>query len=276
MVERTWEQFDRFVEQLRRDEEISVNNDPSILLTAFYAFYHYYNADDTKIEDVLSGIVTDAQGNLNILGIFNSLFDDESVDFISVMDEEYFKDIFIEDIEEKLNFLAQRMAYITVKTPYMNNEEAISLYTALNVSLSETNVFTNRILCSFELPAEQKFEVQRRVSNYAVKKQNIHFEILFRDDIQEEIDDIESPKEYVDTGELILFEPDSICFFGEEKSFLSMVSAKSLKRVFYDFGSKGLLDSNLRFFVSSKKYIPKSFFRFRMSRKISHTITMEL
>ncbi len=259
MEKENWKQLDIFKDLILEEngDTDALLNDIGLTLVALYAFYHYFNADNTKIEEMLSGIVTKPKGNLHVLGVFPSLIDDESVDFLSVMQEDYFRGVFQNNVEENLNSLAQKMAHIVVKTPYMENEEAIEVYKNLNRTLSDVNVYTNRILCDFDLPIEEKLEFQRRVSSFSVKHTGILFEILFRNDIQSEIDDIESPKEYVDYGQLILFDPKSICFFGEEKSFLSMISAKSLKRVFLDYGNRGLLDSNLRFFVSSKKIDPK-------------------
>ena len=44
---------------------------------------------------------------------------------------------------------------------------------------------------------EEKSQIQQRVTSYQVKNKNIKFEILFKDDIQQEIEDIANPKEYV-------------------------------------------------------------------------------
>ena len=254
-----WDLIDRFKNIIRTEceDQSGICADSGLTLVALYAFYHYFNADITRIEEMLSGIVQETDANLHVLGIFTSLLDEESVDFLSIMHEDYFRDVFLNDIEDRLNSLAQKMAYIVIKTPYMNNEEAIEIYTGLNRTLSDSNIYTNRILCDFDLPIEERIEIQRLVANHSVKNKNVLFEILFKEDIQSEIDEIENPKEYVDRGQLMLFDPESICYFGEEKSFLSMVSAKSLKQLFLDYGNKGLLDSNLRFFVSSKKIDPK-------------------
>lgn len=259
MKKEYWKQLEQIKTLIREEngDNASICDDTGLALVALYAFYHYFNADNTRIEEVLSGIVNKGKGNLHVLGIFPSLFDDESVDFLSVMQEDYFREVFQNNVENNLNLLAQKMAYIVVKTPYMENEDAIEIYKSLNHSLTDANTYTNRILCDFELPINEKLEFQRRVSSFAVKHTGILFEILFKDDLQSEIDDIESPKEYVDHGQLKLFDPNAICYFGEERSFLSMISAKSLKQVFLDYGNKGLLDSNLRFFVSSKKIDPK-------------------
>ena len=226
-------------------------------LIVMYAYYHYFNADITRIDDMLAGAIIRKKTNLRIAGIYSSVLNEDSIDFLSQMDEDYFRGVFLADISEQLNQLAKKMAYVLIKTPYMDNGEEIKIFTNIDKPMSEDNIYTNRILCDFDIPVEEKIRVQREVSSHEVKWKNIRFDILFRDDIQEEIDDIENPKEYVASGELVLMNKDSICFFGEEKSFITMISAFSLKRAFFDFGNKGLLDSNLRFFVPSKKIDPK-------------------
>jgi len=85
----------------------------------------------------------------------------------------------------------------------------------------------------------------------------VSFEILFADDIEQEVSDIDSPKEYVSTGTLRLTDPSSICYFGDERSFITMISAQSLKDIFFQYSTHGLFASNLRFFITSKKIDPK-------------------
>ena len=254
-----WDSICEFEEMLRDEECDSVDalKSSGMTVVALYAFYHYFNADNTKIEEMLNGVVVKNHPNLHVVGVFSSSLDEESVDFLSMMEEDYFKGVFISDVEGRLKELATKMAYVVVKTPYMDNEDIISVYSGLNNTLSDDNVYTNRILCGFELPVEDKIRIQKQVSSFTVKEKNVRFEIVFQDDIQEEIDDIENPKEYVPYGELALFDKDSICFFGEEKSFITTISAESLKRVYFAFCNRGLFDSNLRFFVSSKKIDPK-------------------
>ncbi len=254
-----WKEIENFTNLLQKEEFSFENNQKKsgLIYAALYAFYHYFNADVTKLEDVFSGIIQNNKTDLSIDGIFTSLMDDESVDFISFLNENHYKECFASNVEAELKRMATEMAYVIVKTPYNDNEDAIDVYTSLNSKVTDDNYFTCRIICDFDVSIEEKIDLQRIVSSYAVKQDNFRFELLFDSDIREEIDDVENPKEYVPYGELELSSPDSICYFGTENSFLTMVNASSIKQLFYDYGNKGLFDSNLRFFISSKKIDPK-------------------
>ena len=93
MKKEYWKQLEQIKTLIREEngDNASICDDTGLALVALYAFYHYFNADNTRIEEVLSGIVNKGKGNLHVLGIFPSLFDDESVDFLSVMQEDYFR-----------------------------------------------------------------------------------------------------------------------------------------------------------------------------------------
>lgn len=165
-----WNSLCEFEKMLRDEDCDSVDllKNNGMTVVALYSFYHYFNADNTKIEEMLNGIVIKNHPNLHVVGVFPSSLDEESVDFLSMMEEDYFKGVFLSDVEGRLKELATKMAYIVVKTPYMDNEDIISVYTGLNNSLSEDNVYTNRILCGFQLPVEEKIRIQKHVSEYTV------------------------------------------------------------------------------------------------------------
>lgn len=255
-MNKNWPIVNDFLEYLD-EEEISLGSREDKVVSIMYAFYRYYNGDITKYDDLKSGITRSEKTNLGIDGIFLSIYGDDSVDFISSIDSDFYYGVFTADLEKCLKSLATLVAHTLIKTPYMDNSSAISICSLLKVMLVNENIYTIRILCDFEVPIEEKSQIQQRVTSYQVKNKNIKFEILFKDDIQQEIEDIANPKEYVSEGELTLTPGSSICFFGEEKSFISTISAKSLQAAYWKYGSKGLFDSNLRYYITSKKIDPK-------------------
>lgn len=251
-----WSSISDFLAILE-EEEISLDSRKDKIVTIVYAFYRYFNGDIEKYDKLISGITKSEKSNIGIDGIYISPFDDNLVEFLSSMDSDFYHGVFVADLEKCLKGLATEVAYAIIKTPYKENYSAISICTALNVILVDENSFSIRILCDFEVPIEEKSQIQQKVANYQVKNKNIKFEILFKDDIQQEIEDIANPKEYVSEGELILTPGSTICYFGEEKSFISTISAKSLQEAYWKYGNKGLFDSNLRYYISSKKIDPK-------------------
>lgn len=251
-----WSSISDFLAILE-EEEISLDSRKDKIVSIVYAFYRYFNGDIEKYDKLISGITKSEKSNIGIDGIYISPFDDNLVEFLSSMDSDFYHGVFVADLEKCLKGLATEVAYAIIKTPYKENNSAISICTALNVILVDENSFSIRILCDFEVPIEEKSQIQQKVANYQVKNKNIKFEILFKDDIQQEIEDIANPKEYVSEGELILTPGSTICYFGEEKSFISTISAKSLQEAYWKYGNKGLFDSNLRYYISSKKIDPK-------------------
>ena len=104
-------------------------------LIVMYAYYHYFNADITRIDDMLAGAIIRKKTNLRVAGIYSSVLNEDSIDFLSQMDEDYFRGVFLADISEQLNQLAKKMAYVLIKTPYMDNGEEIKI---LESSISES------------------------------------------------------------------------------------------------------------------------------------------
>ena len=66
------------------------------------------------------------------------------------MSEDYYKDIFVNQTEDSLDFFAKKVAYTIIQTPHVDNEESIERYTSLNCELTDNNIFMNRILCDFD------------------------------------------------------------------------------------------------------------------------------
>lgn len=222
-----------------------------------YVFYHYFNADDTKTDEMQNYLVEDGNSLSGLYAILSSVtIDGNAVDFVFTIDESHYYE-FLLDYMKTLTFCAEEVAKIVTKTNNGENKRKIQVFSDLDIALNETSLFTLRFLVDKELSANEKISIQNRVSSFSIKDNRFVFEILFSDDVQQEIDDIENPKEYVTNGQLRLFDSNSICYFGQERSFISLVSAKSLKELFYSFGSHGLFASNLRFFISSKKIDPK-------------------
>lgn len=255
-MSKNWPIVNDFLKYLD-EEEICLGLLEDKVVSIMYAFYRYYDGDITKYDDLKSGITRSEKTNLGIDGIFLSVYGDDSVDFLSSLNSDFYHGVFVADPEKCLKSLATLVAYTLIKSPYMDNNSAISICASLKVMLVNENIYTIRILCDFEVPIEEKSQIQQIVTNYKVKNKNIKFEILFQDDIQQEIEDIANPKEYVSEGELTLIPGSSICYFGEEKSFISTISAKSLQDAYWKYGSKGLFDSNLRYYITSKKIDPK-------------------
>ena len=247
--------LDRIV-NIYKEEENDYINDYSletVKTAALYMFYHYYNADTTKLDEMnnqfcfLSGDVGD------IIALNNNYYEDNTIDFITVLPEAYFIEndsCLDEAYEEFLNEINKIVASIVLRNGDSRNEYIVNKLNEYEIDDKTTyNVF---ILCNRELEIESKIKFQKITNNHISKNRTITFKVLFKDDILEVISDIETPKNSVLSSSLRLFD-SNITTFGKEKSFLCFISAKSLKENYYQYSTRGLFASNLRYYVKSIK-----------------------
>lgn len=222
-------------------------------IAALYIFYHYLNADVSRLDEVIDPIVnTMSDESFTIKSILMSNNMDDAVDFnVSLLEEDY-KRLTTQELLANIKGVAKEVGAIVYHDNKNADYLALQKYDELQIRLTDSTSFVIRIICDFVLPIETKIAIQQKVSELQVNNQNVLFEIIFGDDLEEEVSDIESPKEYVPSGSIGLIN-NSICFFGDEESFVALVSAKSLKQLFLQYSTRGLFASNLRFYITSKK-----------------------
>lgn len=233
------------------DEEndfLKVNSAEKYKIGALYSFYHYYNADETQLDNLNNNFCFDI--NSNIVCFHQNKYEDNTIDILLYLPQNSVSKI--ESNASFSNFLKsinEEVANIICHNLY-NNEELINKLEEFNTN-EDTNYIV-KILCYLDIGIERKIMLQNVAGSYFVKNNKIKFEIYFKDDILEEVQSIEEPKDIVSKGVVRLYN-HNVLFFGEEKSFLCFISAKSLKDVFYKYSTKGLFDSNLRYYVKSQK-----------------------
>ena len=92
--------LDRIVEIYNKEENDGVNENSleSVKTSALFMFYHYFNADVTKLDELnnqfcyLTGDITD------IIAINNNYYEDNTIDFLTVLPGSVMLNL------EKLNF----------------------------------------------------------------------------------------------------------------------------------------------------------------------------
>lgn len=227
--------------------------DKTTRIAALYNFYHYLNADISRLDEVMESIISTTKNESFVIkSILKSVSADDTIDFNIVLLEKDFNSLSIEKLSQKIKDISKEVGEIVYHD--VNNVDYITLqkYDDLQIKLNEHTSFVIRVVCDFELQIERKIKIQQVVSELQVSNHNVTFEIIFGDDLEEEVADIENPKEYVPSGSIELIN-NSICSFGDEESFIALVSAKSLKQLFLQYSTRGLFASNLRFYITSKK-----------------------
>lgn len=250
------EYIDKIVDIYKREENDAINEDSleAVKVAGLYMFYHYFNADTTKLDELNQSFCF-LKGDVGeIIAINSNYYEEDALDFITVLPGSImsnikldFKKIFV-DFLKKVN---ENVAKVICREENATNEYAISRFDDFDGA--EKKSYHIIVLCNYPQTIEEKIWYQKTASEYKVKNDSIKFEILFEDDILEEVSDIESPKEYVQSGKLILFDGTGVAFFGEEKSFLCFISANSLKENYFLYSTHGLFASNLRYYIKSAK-----------------------
>ena len=248
--------LDRIVEIYNKEENdfINENSLETVKTTALYMFYHYYNADVTKLDELnnqfcyLTGDIAD------IIAINNNFYEDNAIDFITVLPASIMMNLRKLDFSKIYNDFLKRIneivANVIVRNVEPRNERILKKFDEFEID--ENTTFNVVILCNYPVPIEKKLWYQQGANDYHVKNNKIRFQILFEDDILEEVSDVESPKDSVAKGEFTLFD-NTVSFFGDEKSFLGFISAKSLKENYFLYSTHGLFASNLRYYVKAAK-----------------------
>ena len=245
--------LNRIVDIYRKEDNnyINANSLESVKTAALYMYYHYYNADVTKLDD-LNGQICFLTGDMgDIVAMVYNQEDDNTIDMITVIPAEKFDNVvFIHEFPEYLNKINTNVANVVLKNYNSVNNEHIRLLNEFDTD--DDTQYRVLILSNAMVSPENRIKFQELAAKHRVKNGKIRIDMLFGDDISEEVDDVESPKVSVDFGSLKLMN-NTIAYFGEEKSLLTFISAKSLRDCFYLYGTKGLFASNLRYYVKSAK-----------------------
>ena len=244
----------------RNGSEMSGRLNDQSKLIALYALYHYFNGDETELDDVEDGIAHPQQFSACINGIYRSTtVDGNAADFlVSITTEELIKLENSNKLDDLIKGLAKDIGELVYRVQYANGS-AQKVFDELGIQTvgADDASYSLKILCNWRPSTETKIAYQEQVASKTFDEGRLTCEILFTDDIEQEIEDVESPKEYIRAGTLALFGKPSKCIIGDEGSFITLISAKSLKQLFYAYSTRGLFASNLRFFISSKSIDPK-------------------
>ncbi|MDY0278580.1 MAG: AIPR family protein [Acholeplasma sp.] len=224
--------------------EISIHSDLEDLLPRLFLFYQIFNADPVAIDELEESIIK----NSYVQAILPNLIDDQSFDFYGTVSKEDLEPTKIISRLDKIdNLIVGALNGISNNETRLIREQMLKLNA---VNHSELNVM---LLTDAFLDFNLKSELKNVISNYKGQLSTINFNIIFGDDIQETLFDIDSPTLYVKNGHLNLFDKSSTMFHGNEKSLVTSISAKSLKQVYIKSANSGLFASNLRYYVKSAK-----------------------
>lgn len=222
-------------------------------LLFLYAYYHYFNADSSKLSDIIQGCTHKWDSTDKISGIY---IDQDSdlcdVDVIIVkkvlnndLDYPAILKVF-KDVEAAIIGALENRTICRPEIGALLNEEDYKFSSSkpLKIRLITDGNPKNAVAKRSMLNALQTLKPDHDFVSYYIS---------FGFDIEYEILEIENPKEYVDEATIKIDMPDNFALFGDEKSIIANISAKSLKQLYERYGYRGLFAQNLRYYVKNSK-----------------------
>ena len=220
-------------------------------LLYLYSFYHYYFGDDDRIDDILDHCnYTKEFGNF-AQGFFEQDSYDERI--IDILVPYY--------VEENQSFDLGNVKYMISVVQTMVAQMKHKTF-SLSASQSKLRDFWDpqsedklliRVITNHHPDFDEKNDVYDEISNISPLFNGIKFEIIFGDDIEDEIAQLTSDKKCVESSELTLDRPNNYLTYGEEESIITNIKASSLKENYQKYGKAGLFAMNLRFYIANKK-----------------------
>lgn len=217
-----------------------------------YAYYHYFNADNSCISDVvqgnvykwdasdrIAGIYIDQDADQNDIDVLAIKFTDNAdFDFPAIL--KTFKDI------EGILFDRAHFSSIRPELKALLNNEEYKVTTNRPIKISIITNFDPKNISA-------KNSILKALSVLKPDHSNVSYHIVFGYDVEHEILEIEEPREFVDTAIIDIDSSSNYITFGDEKSMIVNISAKSLKRIYELYYYRGLFAQNLRYYVKNAK-----------------------
>lgn len=227
-----------------------VNSNEEKKLLYLYCFYHYYYGDDDCIYEISDHCKYSKQNDNFVQAVFEEdNFEDKILDVLMpyyVDDNHIFSKETIRYMVSQtqgLIFQMQNKRYST-----LGNESLLREY----IDGSSEYKIMMRIITNYNASFDEKEDFQKYASSLS-QDEKISIEIVFKDDIEDEIAQLTSNKKYVEYGELTIDAENNYLTYGKEKSLIVNITATSLRDMYIKYGKAGLFSMNLRFFVPNKK-----------------------
>ncbi len=218
-------------------------------LMYLYALYHYYYGDSEDAYEVHERCDYDASSQNYMHGFFdNEQYDKKCLDLLVPYYVEEGEEFDIDKVLYRINQVESRINQM--KNHYFadSNEKILDYWDPTSKDKLNIKVITN-----YECDFDTKNAILSKIEKITLLVSGLTCEIVFGDDIVDEITQTVSDKKTVDEGILELDEPDNFLTYGKEQSLITNIKAKSLKENYKRYAKSGLLAMNLRFYISNKK-----------------------
>lgn len=222
-------------------------------LLYLYAYYHYFNADNSKISEIIQGNVYKPEAVDHISGIYiDQDSDSEDVDAVIAIfsqDNNF-------DFPAFLKMFKDAEAVVCAAQEHKSGvrKEVGTILSDEGYRISSTRPLKIQLITNHNPKTiGNKRAIINALQTMKPEHDYVTYHISFGVDIEYEIMEIENPKEYVDEAVIKLDAPNNFMQFGAEKSLIVNISALSLKSLYEQYGYSGLFAQNLRYYVKNVK-----------------------
>ncbi|MDO5156631.1 MAG: AIPR family protein [Eubacteriales bacterium] len=223
------------------------------IMTSLYAYYHYYFADVSKTDEVIRGIVADTEASDCISGVYiDTDSDNLDLDFVVAVgcedgNFELAKELKkIKDAENIVNSYVDSKIIPRQKIKDIISEDEYKITSTRKIKIVLITDYNPK-------SAANKRSILNAFTALKPERENLSYSIVFGYDIEHEILEVENPREYVEDGMLAIDSPGNVLTYGDEKSIIVNVSAKSVKALYELYSYRGLFSQNLRYYVKNAK-----------------------
>ena len=222
-------------------------------LLYLYAYYHYFNADSSKISDIVQGNIYCPDAPDQITGIYL----DQEADYGDVDAV-----IAIYSHNNSFDFPAVLKAFKDAEAVILAAQESRTnvrkelsdIFRDDEYKISVTRPLKIRLITNYDpKTAGTKKAILNAIQTMKPASDHVSYLISFGLDIEYEIMEIENPKEYVDEAVIQLDAPNNHMCYGAEESLIVNISARSLKCLYEQYGYRGLFAQNLRYYVKNAR-----------------------
>ena len=227
------------------------NASQEMKMVYLYGLYHYYYGDEDSILDVKEHTKYTKEFNNYVQACYEEDgFEDKTLSLLVphyINNGENLDKNLIKSIIIKVQGLIGDM-----KNNYYDLVAQNNILRDFWDSSSDDKLII-RIITNAVLDYDEKNSMIDIVTNMTPISENIKFDIVFGDDIIDEITQLTSDKKCVDVSELLLEREGNFLTYGEEESIITNIMASSLKENYNKYGKAGLFAMNLRFYIPNKK-----------------------
>lgn len=225
--------------------------EPDYKLLKVYAFNAYFNADITYTDEVNDGCTYRRDKYQGIDAVYiNESLEENTIECLHAYHAE--NNIFnIGEIFEILSKITHELDDVRKGYFVNHNEEADNLLKEY-LAESQSKKIIIRIITDYDCSSEEQYNLNKSIAEFdvSVKNYDVSVVMVYRNDVIDTIESNKAPFDYVEKGQLTLDLPNNILKF-EDHSIVCNISAKSLKKLWEDEGSRGLLAMNLRYYIKS-------------------------